>query len=157
MAVTVFCLIFAGYILRLQGPSSANGTGRVEVLHNGQWGTICDDNWDTNDAAVVCRQLGYQNAVRALQGGQVPRGSGQIWLDEVGCSGREQNLTSCSHAGWGSHDCRHSEDAGVECSGGRFIGKCSVFYYFFHNWQIQWWPQSCSPVFYDCFDLPGIF
>ncbi|XP_028403522.1 scavenger receptor cysteine-rich type 1 protein M130-like, partial [Dendronephthya gigantea] len=80
--------------VRLQGPSSFNGTGRVEVRHNGQWGTICDHNWDINDARVVCRQLGYSSALRALRGGQVPSGSGQIWLDEVGCTGNEQNLES---------------------------------------------------------------
>ncbi|XP_028416610.1 neurotrypsin-like [Dendronephthya gigantea] len=102
--------------MRLQGSLSKNGTGRVEVFFNGQWGTICDDGWDFKDARVVCRQLGYQDAVRALQGGQVPDGSGRIWLDEVGCKGIEQNLISCSNRGWGKHDCRHSEDAGVECS-----------------------------------------
>ena len=101
--------------IRLQGPSSSRGIGRVEVFYNGQWGTVCDDGWGFNDARVACRQLGYPNAVRALQGSQVPDGAGQIWLDDVACTGSEQTLASCSHRGWGSHNCRHYEDAGVEC------------------------------------------
>ena len=88
----------------------------MEVFYRGKWGTICDDHWDIYDAKVVCRQLGYQYGVRALQGGRIRPGSGKIWLDDVHCTGSEQNLRSCSHAGWGIHNCRHSEDAGVECS-----------------------------------------
>ena len=114
------CLSFvfnlAALSVRLQGPSSSSGSGRVEVYHKGQWGTVCDDSWSMNDAKVVCRELGYLYAVRTLSGYQVPDGTGQIWLDDVGCTGTERSLSHCYHRGWGVHNCRHSDDAGVECS-----------------------------------------
>ena len=100
----------------MRGPLSENGTGRVEVFYNMEWGTICDDGWDIDDANVVCRQLGYTYAVRALEGSYVPDGTGRIWLDDLFCTGSEQDLFRCSHNGWGNENCRHDEDAGVECS-----------------------------------------
>ncbi|KAH0626624.1 hypothetical protein JD844_001708 [Phrynosoma platyrhinos] len=91
-------------------------SGRIELLRNRQWGTICDDNWGIEDARVVCRQLGCGTAIAALQNAQFGRGMGPIWLDEVQCRGTETNLGQCTAKPWAEHDCHHGEDAGVMCS-----------------------------------------
>ena len=103
--------------LRLAGGSSAL-EGRVEVYHSGQWGTVCDDFWEATDATVACRQLGYHSGT-ALEEAHFGRGSGPIWLDDVGCTGSESRLIDCprpSHRGVGRHNCNHGEDAGVRCT-----------------------------------------
>uniref|UniRef100_A0A8C1LPR6 SRCR domain-containing protein n=1 Tax=Cyprinus carpio TaxID=7962 RepID=A0A8C1LPR6_CYPCA len=108
------------YSIRLVDGTN-NCSGRIEIFIDGVWGTVCDDDWDINDASVVCRQLRCGKAVTAHGSAHFGQGSGEIcgsiWLDDVKCLGSEESLTQCSHREVGTHDCNHGKDAGVVCSG----------------------------------------
>lgn len=103
---------------RLVGGENAY-EGRAEVFHNNVWGTICDDYWTPEDAAVICGMLGYSRegsvSVPTAGFGSAPVFA-HIWMDNVTCSGFENSIEQCSFPGWGINDCKHNEDAGVECS-----------------------------------------
>nr|XP_054753797.1 deleted in malignant brain tumors 1 protein-like [Lytechinus pictus] len=98
----------------VNGPS--NTTGRVEVYYNGEWGTVCDDDWDDTDATVVCQILGLGVLGRARTAAAFGEGRGSIILDEVQCDGTETDIFDCSSNGVKNHNCGHNEDAGVECT-----------------------------------------
>ncbi|XP_005748017.1 deleted in malignant brain tumors 1 protein-like isoform X2 [Pundamilia nyererei] len=135
--------------VRLVNRGYGSCSGRVEIFHSGQWGTVCDDSWGLEDARVVCRQLGCGRVLSIPTNAQIGQGTGTIWMDEVSCTGRESKLSECRHSGFGSHNCRHSEDTGVICqeiqetvrlvNGGN--GSCSGRVEIFHSGQ---WGTVCD-------------
>ncbi|XP_066266317.1 deleted in malignant brain tumors 1 protein-like [Branchiostoma lanceolatum] len=90
--------------------------GRVEVYYNGQWGTVCDDGFDWQEARVVCRELGFSDYVTYHRNAYYGQGSGPIWMDDLNCNGSESSLQYCPRNNWGAHDCGHHEDVSVVCS-----------------------------------------
>ncbi|XP_055005198.1 deleted in malignant brain tumors 1 protein-like isoform X2 [Boleophthalmus pectinirostris] len=126
-----------------------NGTtrcsGRVEIYHAGQWGTICDDHWGMHEANVACRQLNCGNAVAVKYKAFYGMGTDQVWMDDIDCTGRENALAECPHRGFGDSDCDHNEDAGLVCSESvRLINgtdRCSGRLEVFHNGQ---WSKICN-------------
>ena len=88
----------------------------MEIFHNGVWGTVCDDHWSSDDAKVVCRQLGYltQGAI-AFGHATFGQGTGSITLHNVNCTGKESSIFDCPHNGETIHNCGHDGDAGVFC------------------------------------------
>ena len=125
--------------LRLEGGPSTT-EGRLEVFHDGEWGTVCDDQFDeqVDDPRTLhdrwrisnlapqkaCQFMGYAT------GEVIPRGSismapsaQQIWLDDVRCLDNRPHWTGseptklhhCYHAGWGLNNCTHDEDVHLRC------------------------------------------
>ena len=98
--------------------------GRVELYHNGSWGTICGDNWDARDAHVVCQSLGYVGARDAPLHAYFGEGKLPILLDDVNCEGDENSIFDCRHPPYYTHDCLHSQDASAICLNSNVDDTC---------------------------------
>ncbi|KAL4224322.1 Scavenger receptor Cys-rich [Mactra antiquata] len=134
--------------------------GRLEVFYSGQWGTVCDDNFDAKAAQVVCKMLGAPSwsTAKSYTNAFFGQGSLPIILDDVICRGTETSIFDCSHVGFNGLDCEHSEDVGVSCIAGQpgshsvrlfggktmYDGQVEIYY------NKQWW-TVCD----DNFNLPA--
>jgi len=103
--------------LRLVGGGS-RCDGRVEIFQHGTWGRVLDDQWDVQEASVVCRQLQCGEAQKAYNPPKPERGTGLVGLRGVQCTGQEANLTLCNTSLPKSAPAAGvAEDVGVVCWG----------------------------------------
>ncbi len=99
--------------------------GAVQVCMNNAWGSVCNDRFGTNDATVVCRQLGFPvTGAEAFRDAStrfnIP--TGPVFLDKIACRGSENSVMDCNQTPPGLSQCTASEIAGVIC-----IGEYSIY------------------------------
>jgi len=100
--------------LRFAGTGSKANSGRLEIFHEGEWGTVCENSWGEADAKVACKQLGFSGGMLVYN--EFGEGPGRIWLDEVECVAHEDALHKCKHVDWGETlGCDHGQDVALEC------------------------------------------
>uniref|UniRef100_A0A8C7JWR5 Deleted in malignant brain tumors 1 protein-like n=1 Tax=Oncorhynchus kisutch TaxID=8019 RepID=A0A8C7JWR5_ONCKI len=90
-------------------------SGRVEVKSNQSWASVCEADFDRQDAEVVCRELGC-GAPAALQGGLYGEGEGQTWDKEFQCKGKESLLLDCDTSDRKNNTCPPGNAVGLTCS-----------------------------------------
>ena len=108
------CSITAPLPVRLQGSPHAS-TGRLEVWRNNMWGSVCNEHFTIEAANVVCRQLGFDQALDYTPGGYFGQSTGPIHMSNVMCTGNEAFITDCTFSA--THSCDHSQDVGIYCQG----------------------------------------
>ncbi|XP_060558824.1 deleted in malignant brain tumors 1 protein-like [Ruditapes philippinarum] len=122
--------------------------GRLEVWHNGSWGTVCDDQFQVLSATVVCKMLHYPRTnPLVFAEAHFGAGTSPIHLDNVKCRGTETSLLQCSHGGWGKHNCVHNEDVGISCTPVRLVNGSNEYEGRLEVWHGRSWGTVCDDEF----------
>ncbi|XP_025100437.1 scavenger receptor cysteine-rich type 1 protein M130-like isoform X2 [Pomacea canaliculata] len=91
--------------------------GRLEILYDGTWGTVCNDGFGLEEALVACRMLGFNSTTAvAIGSAKYGSGSGPILFSHLRCVGDETSLAQCEHSGLYRLYCEHWQDVGVMCN-----------------------------------------
>ncbi|XP_036974090.1 scavenger receptor cysteine-rich type 1 protein M130-like isoform X4 [Acanthopagrus latus] len=90
-------------------------SGRLEVKSNQRWSSVCEDDFDQQDAEVVCRELGC-GAPSVLQGALYGEVEAPVWTSEFQCGGHESALLDCRTSGSDRNTCSPGKAVGLTCS-----------------------------------------
>ncbi|KAL0148695.1 hypothetical protein M9458_056022, partial [Cirrhinus mrigala] len=99
--------------VKLIGNSSCSG--RLEILHDQTWMSVCDAAFDQQDAEVVCRELDCGAPVQVLGAAAFGKGDTQMWTQEIQCRGNESRIHLCP-ASSHENNCSHDNDQGLLCA-----------------------------------------
>uniref|UniRef100_A0A8C9XFC1 SRCR domain-containing protein n=1 Tax=Sander lucioperca TaxID=283035 RepID=A0A8C9XFC1_SANLU len=146
-----------------------NGTslcsGRLEVKTNQstqRWSSVCEDDFDQQDAEVVCRELGC-GAPSVLQGVLYGEVEAPMWTKEFQCIGNESALLDCRSSGSDRNTCSPGKAVGLTCSDSvRLVGGASrcagtlevkqgewrPVGYYFSAWTLKTAAAACREL--DC-------
>uniref|UniRef100_UPI003AB021D6 scavenger receptor cysteine-rich type 1 protein M130-like n=1 Tax=Centroberyx gerrardi TaxID=166262 RepID=UPI003AB021D6 len=90
-------------------------SGRLEVKSNQSWSSVCEADFDQQDAEVVCRELGC-GAPSVLQGALYGEVEAPMWTEEFQCEGSESVLLDCGSSGSARNTCSPGKAVGLTCS-----------------------------------------
>ena len=79
------------------------------------WGSVCNEHFTIEAANVVCRQLGFDQALDYTPGGYFGQSTGPIHMSNVTCIGNELTIADCIFST--THSCDHTQDVGIFCQG----------------------------------------
>ena len=125
--------------LRLLSASEDDRTGKLEIAHESEWGSVCSKGFTHSSAHIACKSMGMHSGARLgpptntssspCQEHQLCGDADQtIWLDSVHCKGSESQLSACSRSSWGKAKCTHSDDVMIMCGEGAIrLGKEKVY------------------------------
>uniref|UniRef100_A0A8C7N0C6 SRCR domain-containing protein n=1 Tax=Oncorhynchus kisutch TaxID=8019 RepID=A0A8C7N0C6_ONCKI len=113
-------------------------SGRVEVKSYQSWASVCEADFDRQDAEVVCGELGC-GAPAALQGGLYGEGDGQTWDKEFQCKGKESLLLDCDTSDRENNTCLPGNAVGLTCSGKKqFVTQSTLFLTWSEEYERQY-------------------
>uniref|UniRef100_A0A668U0G0 SRCR domain-containing protein n=1 Tax=Oreochromis aureus TaxID=47969 RepID=A0A668U0G0_OREAU len=110
---TIVNLACSDSVRLLNGSSLCSG--RLEVKSNQSWSSVCEADFDQQDAEVVCRELGC-GPPSALQGALYGEVEAPVWSKEFQCGGHESALLDCRSSGSARNSCSPGKAVGLTCS-----------------------------------------
>ncbi len=113
----MFCFFCFVSGVRLIGGSRCSG--RLEILHDQTWMSVCDAVFDQQDAEVVCRELDCGAPV--LGAAAFGKGDTQMWTQDIQCRGNESQLHLCPTSTSPKHNCSYDSNVDLLCSGRSLI------------------------------------